>query len=123
MSRKPFWRSKPHIRARARQLRHVATDAERLLWQRLRVRSSTGLKWRRQHPIGSFIVDFYCAEQRLIVELDGPVHDQQIERDLERTALLERVGYRVLRVRNAAVEADVHAVIEYLNAWIAEQRE
>jgi very-short-patch-repair endonuclease len=120
MHRKRYWRSEPHIRHRARQLRHVATDAETLLWQHLRMRSSTGLKWRRQHPIGRFIVDFYCAEYQLIVELDGSVHDQQVERDAERTTLLERAGYRVLRVRNQAIEANVHAVVDCINAWIAE---
>jgi very-short-patch-repair endonuclease len=121
MTRKPYWRSKLHIRDRARQLRHIATDAETLLWQHLRLRSSTGLKWRRQHPIGPFIVDFYCAEHRFIVELDGSVHDEQIEHDAERTVLLEQAGYRMLRFRNEAVEADVQAVIDCINAWAQEQ--
>ncbi len=123
MTRKPYWRSKPHIRDRARQLRQTETHAETLLWQYLRMRTSTGFKWRRQHPIGQFIVDFYCAEHHLIVELDGPVHDEQIERDAERNTLLERSGYRVLRFRNEAVEADVQAVINAIKAWIAEHRD
>ncbi len=122
MSRKPFWRSEPHVRQRARQLRQTATHAETLLWHHLRTRASTGLKWRRQHPIRPFIVDFYCAEQRLVVELDGPVHDQQRERDAERTAVLAQAGYHVFRIRNAAVEADVQGVIEYIKAWVNEHR-
>ena len=118
MSRKPYWRSPQHLRIRARDLRRDATPAEALLWQWLRTRHITGLKWRRQHPIGRFIVDFYCAEQRLIVELDGSVHDSQIERDAERTEQLEREGYRVVRFPNAAVERDIEQVLVEIRAAI-----
>jgi very-short-patch-repair endonuclease len=86
------------------------TAAETLLWQQLRGRSA-GRKWRRQHPIGPFIVDFYCAEVRLIVEVDGGVHDRQAERDAERATWLEHHGYHVMRVHNADVVHDVLDVV------------
>ncbi len=121
MTRKHFWRSDSQLRQRARQLRRGATLAEAILWQALRLRTTTGFKWRRQHPIGPFIADFYCAEHRLIVELDGPVHDSQVERDAKRTERLEREGYRVIRFRNEDVEDDVAAVIERIIGWIEEQ--
>ena len=72
-----------HIRAR--QLRQEQTPAELHLWERLRDRQFHGFKFRRQHAVGRFIVDFYCPTRRLIIELDGLIHNQQIEHDLERT--------------------------------------
>jgi very-short-patch-repair endonuclease len=86
------------------------------MWELLRNRRLHGLKFRRQHPIGEFIVDFYCAEQKLIIELDGAVHKQQRERDEERTAVLERQGYRVLRIKNAEVERDLEEVLRRIAA-------
>jgi very-short-patch-repair endonuclease len=63
------------IKARARELRKVMTPAEKMLWQQLRGRGLNGLKFRRQHPLGNLIVDFYCAEHRLVIEVDGGIHD------------------------------------------------
>ncbi|MBI2466731.1 MAG: endonuclease domain-containing protein [Candidatus Rokubacteria bacterium] len=84
-------------RARARQLRSSETDAERKLWWRLRGRQVLGAKFRRQHPVGPFIVDFCCPERALIAEVDGGQHATQADADRRRTAFLERQGYRVLR--------------------------
>ena len=91
------------IRQQARTLRQALTDAEQRLWQRLRDRRLAGLKFRRQHPVGSFIVDFYCAQYRLIVEVDGPIHQQQQEHDQLRAQELTRRGYRVMRFTNQQV--------------------
>ncbi len=116
MARGTFWRGDPALRLRARQLRHDTTPAEQILWERLRHRQLHGLKFRRQHPIGEFIVDFYCAECRLIIELDGAAHAQQRERDQERTDILERQGYHVLRIKNAEVEQDIEYVLQRIAA-------
>lgn len=85
------------IRERAGSLRRRMTPSERLLWLMLR-RDALGLHFRRQHPVGPFILDFYCAEAKLCVEVDGPVHDEQAEYDQRRTDWLAREGIRVLRV-------------------------
>ena len=81
----------------ARGLRRRQTDAERRLWARLRDRRLLGVRFARQVPIGPYIVDFCCREQRLIVELDGGQHATRADYDAGRTAFLEGLGYRVLR--------------------------
>jgi len=98
--------------ARARQLRREQTPAEALLWEHLRNRRLKGLKFRRQHPVGRFVADFYCAQHRLIVELDGAVHRMQGEYDALRTEELERDGYRVIRFTDNQVERDLEWVLE-----------
>src|SRR5690348_5585614 len=84
---------------RAKALRRGQTDAEKKLWSRLRA-SQLGAKFRRQHPIGGYIADFCCVEQRLIVELDGGQHLEQRGYDLRRNEALEAFGFRVLRFWN-----------------------
>ncbi|HEY9216433.1 MAG TPA: endonuclease domain-containing protein, partial [Phenylobacterium sp.] len=91
------------MKARARALRANATDAERILWSALRGNKLGGWKWRRQAPIGPFIVDFYCHAARLVVELDGGQHADQGGYDAARTRRLEAQGLRVLRFWNRAV--------------------
>ena len=71
------------------------------MWQRLRAHRMGGLKFRRQHPLGPFVADFYCAEQRLVVEIDGGIHAQQVERDQVRTEQFEAYSYRVIRFKNS----------------------
>ena len=102
------------IQERARELRRDMTPAERVLWGRLRNRQLEGLKFRRQHPLGRFIVDFCCAQHRLIVEVDGGVHRNQREYDEARTQVLQAHGYWVLRFSNEAVLGDVDAVLEVI---------
>jgi very-short-patch-repair endonuclease len=87
---------KEKLLAAARISRRTPTASEALLWAALR-RNQLGVSFRRQQPIGPFIVDFYCPAQRLIIEVDGKVHEGREERDSERQALLEAVGYRVVR--------------------------
>src|SRR5438874_3505827 len=91
---------------RARELRRVSTPAERRLWECLRDRRLHGLKFRRQQPLYGYIVDFYCAERRLVVELDGAVHQdpEQQSYDEYRTRQLHERGLTVLRFRNGEVE-------------------
>src|SRR5438876_4893308 len=93
------------VEASARALRRDLTPGERILWQALRRRRLAGLRFRCQHPLGSFILDFCCPEHRLVVELDGAGHQEaeQREYDKRRTQHLESYGYRVLRFRNEEV--------------------
>ncbi|MCX5518696.1 endonuclease domain-containing protein [Kaistia defluvii] len=96
----------------ARTMRRNMTEAEFRLWLRLRARAVEGLKFRRQVPIGPFIVDFFCAERRLVVEIDGSQHfaEAAIAADARRTAWLEARGFRVLRLTNPDVMNNVEAV-------------
>jgi very-short-patch-repair endonuclease len=88
------------LRTNARQMRHEPTDAERKFWSCVRGRGFGGYKFKRQYPIGRYIVDFVCLEHRLIVELDGGQHALQEDYDAERTAYLEARGFRVMRFWN-----------------------
>src|SRR5258707_15243534 len=90
----------------ARRLRHDQTDAERVLWFRLRDRRLDGWKFRRQVPIDRYVVDFICADARVIVELDGGQHAERTEQDATRTTVLESMGYLVLRSWNNDVLAN-----------------
>jgi very-short-patch-repair endonuclease len=95
----------------ARRLRRDATDAERRLWSALRDRRLSGYRFRRQFPIGRFIVDFACTKHRLIVEADGSQHADS-ESDRERTAWLEEQGWRVLRFWNNDILTNTEGVVE-----------
>jgi very-short-patch-repair endonuclease len=99
----------------AREMRKSPTPAEDVLWQHLRS-EQLGVKFRRQHAIDRFIVDFYAREPRLIVEVDGPIHETRKEYDAMRQAYLESLGYRVVRFTNEQVLQDVHAVLAVIRA-------
>jgi len=109
-------RTPAQIQQRARELRHEMTPAEKLLWSRLRNKQLKGLKFRRQHPLGPFVADFYCAARRLVVEIDGDIHDLQPERDATRTEQFEQYGYRVIRFRNKQVLNDIEDVLAAIEA-------
>ena len=98
----------------ARKLRRNLTDAERALWKHLRMRQIAGYKFRRQQPIGKYIVDFMNFEKRVIVEWDGGHHSQQGDYDSTRTAWFEAEGYRVLRFWNNQVLKEIEAVKEVI---------
>jgi very-short-patch-repair endonuclease len=99
---------------RARCLRQTATPPEQLLWSVLRGRRLSGLKFCRQEPIGSYVVDFCCREIRLVVELDGMSHVDKQERDAEREQWLRKQGYRLVRVTNLDVREDLEAVARFI---------
>ena len=102
---------------RARELRRNSTDAERVMWSSLRSRQFGSYNFRRQQPIGSFIVDFVCFEKRLIVELDGGQHMENESHDRERTEWLEGQGFFVLRFWNNQVLKEIDTVkFEVLSA-------
>jgi very-short-patch-repair endonuclease len=95
-----------------RELRADATKPEELVWAIVRNRRMENCKFRRQHSMGRWIVDFVCLEQRLVVELDGGYHDFTGEDDLNRQAALERLGFKLLRFSNEDVERDLEAVAQ-----------
>ena len=104
----------------ARQFRREPTKSEELLWQALRGKKLGGLKFRRQQPIGPFVVDFYNSEHRLVIEVDGPIHDRQKHADQERQAMLELLGLNVLRIKAELVEKDMNTALEIIRAKIRE---
>jgi very-short-patch-repair endonuclease len=113
MPREKRHRIYPPILARARDMRHLLTPAEAKLWARLRNRQLDGFKFRRQHIIGRFIPDFYCAQCRLIVEVDGDSHAEpdQAEYDRARTEWLNARGYIVIRFANRDILRDTDVVL------------
>ena len=100
----------------ARSFRRRQTAAEAVLWQHLRSGRLNGLHFRRQQPIGPYIVDFFCADSKLVVEVDGPIHASQAEYDQDRDAYLTAHGLRVLRFANDDI---VHA-LDYVLSVIRE---
>jgi len=99
------------LKPRARKMRVRPTAAEALLWSRVRANQVLGLHFRRQHAIGPAIVDFYCAAAKLVVEVDGPIHERHVNEDRLRQDWLDARGFRVLRFTNERVQQDVDAVI------------
>ena len=97
-------------------LRQNMTDAEHRLWYHLRANRLKGLKFRRQHPIGNYIVDFYCHSTKLIIEIDGAHHfETPIKgKDIARTQFLEKHGYRVIRFDNRQVLLETERVLEVI---------
>ena len=95
-----------------RDLRRNQTDAERLLWARLRARRLCGLKFRRQEVLGPYVVDFACLEPKLVIEVDGGQLAEQAPKDAARTGYLGALGYRVIRFWNDEVLRDPDAVLE-----------
>ncbi|MEN6621689.1 MAG: endonuclease domain-containing protein, partial [Smithella sp.] len=104
----------PEMLERVRELRRNATEAEALLWELLRDRHLEGFKFRRQHPLGGYILDFYCHEARLAVEIDGAVHHEadQAQHDADRSAYLNEQGIRVIRFWNHEVLSQTDAVLQ-----------
>jgi very-short-patch-repair endonuclease len=100
--------------AKAKELRKNSTDAERALWRQLRAHRLIGYKFRRQQPMGRYIVDFVCFEKQVIVELDGGQHAEQAAYDAERTAWLQSQGFRVLRFWNQEVLQNTEAMVEVI---------
>jgi crossover junction endodeoxyribonuclease RuvC len=107
--------------ARARRLRQNSTDAETVLWLRLRDRRLDELKFRRQEPILGFTADFVCHEHRLVIEVYGGQHDARAEQDARRTQMLEQAGYRVLRFWNNEVLENIDGVLEMIRDAVIER--
>jgi very-short-patch-repair endonuclease len=103
-------------------LRRNMTLTEKILWKKLKNRNLFNSKFRRQHPISFFIVDFYCHEYKLVIEVDGMIHNnkESIEYDLGRTAELNKFGIKVIRFTNDEVLSNVYSVVKEIQKVITE---
>lgn len=108
----------PEMLRIAGELRKSMTPAEKALWERLRNRQVNGFRFRRQHPVKDFIVDFFCYEAMLVIEVDGSVHEdtKQKERDEQRTMILKRINIREIRFTNEEVINQTNHVIKKIEA-------
>ena len=100
------------LKDRRRELRRNATLQEQKMWFYLRNRKLGGFKFNRQHSIGRFIVDFYCPEKKIIIEIDGSSHEQNKSYDLERDLRLMNLDFIILRISNNAVDNDIQKVLD-----------
>ena len=109
-----FYNAKPHIFEKAKALRNNMTSSELKLWEHLKGKKMLGLRFRPQHPIDIFIADFYCHPIKLVIEIDGGIHQtiEQKEYDIERTAELNNWGIEVVRYTNNCVENNIEQVIK-----------
>ena len=101
----------PTLKERRKNLRHNQTIEESILWNKLR-QGKLGFKFKRQHSIGPYIMDFYCPKKRLSIELDGSHHSENKKYDTERTNFLSEFGIKVLRFWNKEVNANINAVVD-----------
>ncbi len=108
----------------ARLLRKNQTIAEKLLWEQLRNRKLDGIKFKRQHPIGSYITDFYCPAYKLVIELDGPIHElkDNIECDKARSEALTEYSFRIMRFQNDEVIHYMNRVLKRIKKEIKENQ-
>ncbi len=107
-------RTSPKITGTAKNLRKNLTDTERLLWKHLRARQLEGIKFRRQEPIGKFIVDFVSLEKQIVIEVDGGQHSVNEQKDRERDKWLRNEGFKVLRFWNNEVLENIDGVLEVI---------
>ncbi|MHB9141850.1 MAG: endonuclease domain-containing protein [Paludibacter sp.] len=112
-----FYGAKRTIFQNACELRKEMTPAEKLLWSRLN-KSQFGVRFKPQQPIDIFIADFYCHKYKLVVEVDGKIHESQKEYDENRTAELERFGLTVIRFTNDEVFNDIEKVIVEIKGYL-----
>jgi very-short-patch-repair endonuclease len=104
----------PKLKGRARALRKAGNLSEVLLWNQIKCGQFFGLDFDRQKIIGNYITDFYCAEKRVVVEIDGSSHDNKVDYDARRDAYLTSLGLQVIHIPDGDVKRDIGAVIEYL---------
>jgi len=112
-----FIKNSPVLKERRRELRNKSTPAEIILWKSLQ-RGQLGVKFRRQYGLGSYILDFYCPEKNLAVELDGSVHKNQREMDCYRTRTINEFNIIVIRFWNHEVENNVIAVLQRIKNYL-----
>ena len=111
-------RVNPKKQQRAQELRRLMTPAEKRLWGRLRANRLDGWHFRRQQIIAGFIVDFYCHKACLVIEVDGPIHDQQKIQDEARTEVLSHHGLKVIRFSNREVMNDLAGVLRVIRKYL-----
>jgi|SRR6185312_4493094 len=120
-----YFNASPEILKRAEVLRNQMTEAEKVLWERLRKNKVRGYRFRAQHPISKFIVDFYCHKASLVIEIDGDIHRNEIvaERDEGREEELKRLGLIVLRFTNTEVLKNTDAVCIEIEGVLGNSRD
>jgi cyclase len=119
MEKKMFYKANPLIFKRAKELRNNITPAEMVLWNYLRTKP-LGYKFRRQHPLGIYIADFFCYKLKLVIEVDGSIHNNEIvkQNDKERQKLIESEGIRVIRFTNSEITKQLEMVIEKIKTLL-----
>jgi very-short-patch-repair endonuclease len=117
----PHYRTSPTVFLHACELRHAPTEAEVRLWRRLRMQQVEGARFRRQHAIGPYVVDFCAPRQKLVVEVDGGQHLEHEGYDAERTKYLEAKGYRVIRFWNNEVSQQMDAILRVILEALAKE--
>jgi very-short-patch-repair endonuclease len=110
----------PKLKQLARQLRNNSTLAEVLLWRHLKGRQMLGYDFHRQKPLGTYIVDFFCHELMLAIEVDGSSHNDKLAEDDIRQRELERMGVTVIRFVDFDVKANMNGVVQQIECWIRE---
>ena len=100
------------VDGRARALRQRMTDAEKLMWSRLRSRRLAGVKFKRQQPLFGYIVDFVAPDRKLVIEIDGGQHAEQTDQDAKRSTMIEASGYHVIRFWNHDVLGNIDGVLQ-----------
>ncbi len=122
MSSSPSKKLRQIAKATCRELRKNQTNAEKIFWEHVRNRKFMGLKINRQFPIfydllgkeTFYIADFYCHEKKLVIELDGKIHERQKEQDKIRTEILQELGLKVIRFKNDEIEQNTNQVLQTL---------
>ena len=123
MKRKIILPYNPMLKERARELRKNSTLSEVLLWRHLKGRQMLGHDFDRQKPVGNFIVDFFCNELMLAIEIDGDSHNAKVDQDIERQKMLEGLGVRFLRFTDQEVKQNIEGVVSFIENSIREMRE
>ena len=117
--RKMFFGSKPVTFIRARNLRENMTNAELILWNRIRNNQLLGFRFKAQHPVAGFIADFYCHKAKLVIEADGLIHQTQKEYDLDRDSVFSDLGLTVIRFSNEEIENHPDSVIQTITNFLS----
>jgi len=107
-----------NTKSKARELRKNMTDAEKLLWGKLKNKQLGGFHFRRQHPYGMYIIDFYCDKANLAVEIDGEIHKYRKQYDKEKDEYLINTGLKVLRFSNEEVKNDIESVLQKIQIFL-----
>ena len=123
MKRGMFYKADPLIFAKAKELRNKTTAEENVFWLLLK-ETFAGYKFRRQHPISNYIADFYCHKLKLVIEIDGPIHDQGEvkENDTRRQNDLENLNLTILRFTNAQIKLEIEKVLTIISELINSQK-
>jgi very-short-patch-repair endonuclease len=109
-----------NIKNKARELRKSMTEPEKILWSHLRKRKQDGIYFRRQHPFGIYILDLFCFEANLVIEIDGMIHLSRRDYDIERTKYLESSGLKVIRFYNRDIENRIEWVLDEISSFLVQ---